>query len=154
MGLCAISRWCEGCRNNGKPQLSSALDRISERITLAFQTLSRLESIRGPTSKNKHLPYISIGCGGESVSQSPLNDQAFSTFLDQNPPFALRPKTGVSPPIFSWNPSWLIQVLAQPFDFRRRWTAGLIGVCGPSRRRVSDAPADVWSNDRRPPHHC
>jgi len=33
------------CRNNGEAQLSSALDRISERITL--QTLSRLESIRG-----------------------------------------------------------------------------------------------------------
>jgi hypothetical protein len=31
-------------------------------------------------------------CGGESVSQSPLKDQAFSTFLDQNPPFELRPK--------------------------------------------------------------
>ena len=47
MGLCAVSRWCEGCRNKGKAQLSSALDRISERITLAFQTLSRPELIRG-----------------------------------------------------------------------------------------------------------
>ncbi|HWY96117.1 MAG TPA: hypothetical protein VNX69_13030 [Steroidobacteraceae bacterium] len=35
MGLCAVSRWCEGCRNRGKAQLSSAVDRISERITLA-----------------------------------------------------------------------------------------------------------------------
>jgi hypothetical protein len=51
--------------------------------------------------------------GGESVSQHPLKDKAFSTFLCQNPTFELRPKTGVSPPIFSWNPSWLIQVLAQ-----------------------------------------
>jgi Dehydrogenase E1 component len=25
-------------------------------------------------------------CGGESVSQSPLKDKAFSSFLDQNPP--------------------------------------------------------------------
>jgi Outer membrane efflux protein len=58
-----------------------------------------------------------------------LKDKAFLSFLGQNPPFELRPKIGVSPPIFSWNPSWLIQVLAQPFDFRRRWTAGLIGVC-------------------------
>src|SRR5579863_1675884 len=40
--------------------------------------------------------------GGESVSQSPLKDKAFSNFLDRNPPFELRPKTGV--PIFSWNP--------------------------------------------------
>jgi hypothetical protein len=49
MGLCAVSRWCEGCRNKGKAQLSSALDRISERITLAFRTLSRPEAIREST---------------------------------------------------------------------------------------------------------
>jgi hypothetical protein len=30
--------------------------------------------------------------GGESVSQSPLKDKAFSTFQDQNPPFELPPK--------------------------------------------------------------
>jgi hypothetical protein len=30
--------------------------------------------------------------GGEGVSQSPLKDQAFSTFLDQNPPFELPEK--------------------------------------------------------------
>jgi hypothetical protein len=30
--------------------------------------------------------------GGESVSQLPLKDNAFSTFLDQNPPFELPPK--------------------------------------------------------------
>jgi hypothetical protein len=46
--------------------------------------------------------------GGESVSQLLLKDKAFLTFLGQNPPFELRPKTGVSPPIFSRNPSWLI----------------------------------------------
>ena len=72
--------------------------------------------------------------GGEGVSQLPLKDKAFLTFLGQNLPFELRPKTGVSPPIFSWNPSWLIQVLAQPFDFRRRWTAGLIDVCPPKAK--------------------
>jgi hypothetical protein len=33
-----------------------------------------------------------MGYGGESVSQSPLKDNAFSTFLDQNPPFELPPK--------------------------------------------------------------
>jgi len=32
--------------------------------------------------------------GGESVSHSPLKDQAFSPFLDQNPPFELPPETG------------------------------------------------------------
>ena len=34
--------------------------------------------------------------GGESVSQSPLKDQAFSTFLDQNPPFELPPENRIS----------------------------------------------------------
>jgi hypothetical protein len=33
---------------------------------------------------------FSGGRGGESVSQSPLKDKVFSTFLDQNPPFELR----------------------------------------------------------------
>jgi hypothetical protein len=57
MGLCAVSRWCEGCRNKGKARLSSALDRISERITLAFQTLSRPEAIRG-TNRRKTTIYL------------------------------------------------------------------------------------------------
>jgi hypothetical protein len=57
-------------------------------------------AIRGPTIKNKNLPYISITYGGESVSQLPLKDKAFLTFPDQNPPFELPPKAGVSPPIF------------------------------------------------------
>src|SRR5882724_4875907 len=92
MDLCAVSRWCEGYRNRGKAQSSLALDRISEWITLAFQTLSRPEIIRGSTIENENLPYISITYGGESVSQSPLKDNAFSTFLDQNPPFELPPK--------------------------------------------------------------
>jgi hypothetical protein len=35
--------------------------------------------------------------GGESVSQSPLKDKAFSTSLDQNPPLELRPENGISP---------------------------------------------------------
>jgi hypothetical protein len=33
--------------------------------------------------------------GGEGVSQSPLKDNAFSTLLDQNPPFELPPENGV-----------------------------------------------------------
>jgi hypothetical protein len=39
-------------------------------------------------------------CGGESVSQLPLKNKAFLTFLGQNPPLELRPKTGVSTSIF------------------------------------------------------
>ncbi len=38
--------------------------------------------------------YLSRMRGGESVSQSPLKDRAFSTFQDQNPPFELRRKMG------------------------------------------------------------
>jgi hypothetical protein len=41
MGQCAVSRWCEGCRSNGKARLSTALDRISERITLVPQAAVR-----------------------------------------------------------------------------------------------------------------
>jgi hypothetical protein len=44
--------------------------------------------------KNQKTSLESIGYGGESVSQSPLKDQAFSTFLDQNPPFELPPEMG------------------------------------------------------------
>jgi hypothetical protein len=92
MDLCAVSRWYEGCRNKGKAQLNSALDRISERITLAFQILFHPDAIRGRPSKNNNLPYIPIRYGGGGVSQSPLKDQVFLTFLGQNPPFELRRK--------------------------------------------------------------
>ena len=61
-------RWCEACRNKGKAQLSSALDRISERIMQVFQTLSRPEAIRGSTIGIRN---ISIGYGGESGTPSP-----------------------------------------------------------------------------------
>jgi NAD(P)-dependent dehydrogenase (short-subunit alcohol dehydrogenase family) len=44
----------------------------------------------------KALPLLSDG--GESVSQLPLKDNAFSTFPGQNPPFELRPENGVSLP--------------------------------------------------------
>src|SRR5439155_12345203 len=81
--------------------------------------------------------------GGEGVSQSPLKDKAFSTFLDQNPPLELRPEIGVSPPIFHrgssryWpnpsisvgggQPSWLAFAL-------RRWRSHV--------RIVSGAPSN------------
>jgi hypothetical protein len=37
-----------------------------------------------------------VRTGGESVSQSPLKDKVFSTFLDKNPRFGLRPENGIS----------------------------------------------------------
>jgi hypothetical protein len=61
MGLCAVIPLVWRCRNNGKARLSSALDRISERITLASKTPSRPEAIRESTiEKNNDLLYISI----------------------------------------------------------------------------------------------
>ena len=75
-------------RNKGKAQLSSALDRISERITLAFQTQKQSGGLQ--SQKQKFSLYFNM-TGGEGVSQPPLKDKAFSTFLDQNPPFELRP---------------------------------------------------------------
>ena len=49
--------------------------------------------------------------GGEGVSQPPLKDKAFFTFVNQNPPFELRPKTAFR------LPSWPIQVRVPTFQF-------------------------------------
>jgi hypothetical protein len=49
----------------------------------------------GAIIENENLPDVSKGAGGEGVSQSPLKDKAFSTFLDQNPPLELRPENGI-----------------------------------------------------------
>jgi hypothetical protein len=89
MGLCAISRWCEV-----QKQRRSAVKLGSRPNFRADHAPNPVPPgiNPGPTSKNKHLPYISIGYGGESVSQSPLKYKAFSTFLDQNPPFELQPE--------------------------------------------------------------
>jgi hypothetical protein len=46
--------------------------------------------------------------GGEGVSQSPLKDKAFSTFLDRNPPFELRPENGISPSAKACAPNGVI----------------------------------------------
>jgi len=73
-----VSRWCEGAQTKAKRRIGSRPN--FRKITLAFQTLSRLEAIRGPKSTN----------GGESVSQPSLKDKALSTFVDQNPPIQLR----------------------------------------------------------------
>jgi hypothetical protein len=58
MGLCAVSRLCDGCRNKGKAQLGSALYRISERITLVFQSLSRPEAVRRTTIEKQKMYVI------------------------------------------------------------------------------------------------
>src|ERR1700704_4806300 len=48
------------------------------------------------TSSGLSSPVSTRG-SGESASQPPLKDQAFSTFLDQDPPFELPPENGISP---------------------------------------------------------
>ena len=51
----ACARYLVGVKGEdtkAKRDLNSALDRILERITLAFQTQSRPEAIQGSTSKN------------------------------------------------------------------------------------------------------
>jgi hypothetical protein len=62
---------------------------------------------RRSTKRRRPAPMRAIGAaarstsprlaprGGESVSQSPLKDKAFSTFLEQNSPFELRPENGI-----------------------------------------------------------
>jgi hypothetical protein len=58
------------------------------------------------------LPAVALAeAGGESVSQSPLKNNAFSTFLDQNPPFELLPENG----IFAFDKN-----LSRPMDHHRQ----------------------------------
>jgi hypothetical protein len=83
MRLCALSRWCEGCRNKGKGQLSSALDRISERITLAFQTLSRLEAIRG--NRKQTFTLHSIGLWRRGSQSIPIERSRIFDLLRPKP---------------------------------------------------------------------
>jgi hypothetical protein len=80
--------------------------KIERSCELAVQSPNRKCSRMGLVTKEIARRKHRIGqAGGESVSQSLLKDQALLTFLGQNPPFELLSKTGVSPPIFSWNPS-------------------------------------------------
>jgi hypothetical protein len=50
----------------------------------------------GQPSKYDNLLYISIGYGGESVSQLPLKDKAFFDLAGPNPPFELPSKSEVN----------------------------------------------------------
>jgi hypothetical protein len=68
----------------------SAADRTDQKRE-ALTRMNLPKALCTPGNTNI-LPRRSDGsdeAGGESVSQSPLKDQAFSTFLDQNPPFEL-----------------------------------------------------------------
>jgi hypothetical protein len=61
--------------------------------------------VRPPYSNDKR---EILSDGGEGVSQSPLKDQAISTFLDQNPPFELPPENGISPSKKAFPVQWTV----------------------------------------------
>ena len=74
---------------------SGAVDREPPNSCIAGVPRKRQGSARmlSRTKSSKRVGWRAKSCGGgESVSQSPLKDNAFSTFLDQNPPFELPPK--------------------------------------------------------------
>jgi hypothetical protein len=100
---------------------------------------------RGSKIDIKKLLLIINDIGGESVSQSPLKNKAFSISPDQNPPFYLRPKTGVSPPTLSRKPSRLIRILANPSisvgSGQHGWSAFALRRRRPHVRIVSGAPS-------------
>jgi hypothetical protein len=87
MSLRSVSHWREGCRYKSKARFELGTRPNFRTDHADFQP-------KGPFGtanyQKQNSPHISIGFGGEGVSQSPLKDQAFSTFLDQNPPFELR----------------------------------------------------------------
>ena len=81
--------------------------------------------------------------GGEGGSQSLLKDKAFSTFLDQNPPFELQPENGISPSTKS---------LSRPMARRRQQCIKRLA----SERQIAVAPlsligvqAVALTNERR-----
>ena len=68
----------KGSETKGKAQLSLALDRISERITLTFQTLSPPRSNPGSTTEEQQSTlYFNMIWRRESVSQLPLMYKPF-----------------------------------------------------------------------------
>jgi len=92
----------KGADTTAKRDFNSALDRISERIALTSNP-----KVRPGGQLSKSTLYISIGYGGDGVSQSPLKDKVFSTFPDQNPPFELPSENGISPSTKASPAQWL-----------------------------------------------
>src|SRR5258708_16728536 len=104
--------------------MSDLLAPISKSTTRTQSTYTN-GSVRGTLDRK-------VGAGGEGVSQSPLKDKAFSTFLDQNPPFELPRKLAFR--FQSFHEIHRGSSKYRPFNFRRRWTAGLVGVCSPKAK--------------------
>jgi len=116
------------------------------RLSTEFQNGSRSLSKPCPAQNNPEVNHRKTRIdlifqydGGESVSQSLLKDKAFSTFVDQNLPFELRPEMGIPPPIegCSWARAGELKRRPPVLDPLARWS-GRHGwerlVCAPSAR--------------------
>jgi hypothetical protein len=112
-GLCAVSRWREGCRNKGKAQLSSALDRISERITLAPNPVPpRTNKYGGQSSKKQQFTLYLNSKWRRECQSIPIDVQAVFHSSMWEPTVLATSQWPIR-----W---WLIQSLAQPINFSRR----------------------------------
>ena len=72
--------------------------------------------------------------GGEGVSQSPLKDKTFSSFLGENPPFELRRNMEFRLQSFHGIHRGSSKYRPNTSIFHRRWTAGSISVCPPKAK--------------------
>ena len=72
--------------------------------------------------------------GGEGVSQSPLKDKTFSSFLGENPPFELRRNMEFRLQSFHGIHRGSSKYRPNTSIFHRRRTAGSIGVCPPKAK--------------------
>ena len=68
--------------------------RLTSRLTDSSDVWAQVWAVRVSNSKSAGKQDFFGLYGGESVSQSPLKDKAFSTFFDQNPPFELLSEMG------------------------------------------------------------
>ena len=98
-------------------QLSSASE-FQKGLRWVSKPCPAQEQSGGQPSKCENLNYISMGYSGESVSQSPLKDQAFSTFLDQKPPVEPRPEKGIFGSAKACSASRLIRITMPSSDWR------------------------------------
>lgn len=89
--------WCADFKRefklgNGRYCFPSTVRDHASRFLLLCEALESPREDPAITAFERLLRVENRANGGESVSQLPLKDKAFSTFLDQNPPFELRPK--------------------------------------------------------------
>jgi hypothetical protein len=94
-GLRLIRQRAAGCYALHVPKAMCRLTRQTTRNRVLHATHWRAFGTTNEPKRGKS--YFGLQNrvnGGESVSQLPLKDKAFLTFLDQNPPFELRLENG------------------------------------------------------------